>query len=265
MTVKKQRNFPTRAFGAEPGIPDIPSLAGWVAERKGIAGDLTSYLLAQSIAPQQEAGITSPCAGGVFYRGRILESLLSLDQQAVVGEIGVKPDAVIADAAESAAVTKGVTIAMPAPHLLGITDQYYHDEDEWSDAITSAYRSLMRSMRDAGCGGHVLICDRIDEAELSALAGRKAFFFHPSPKREDLESLLECQRVVAVPNQDIGMALSLMDEFEITGLVVLDPDSAGIQSVLLREDPEKIAIGGYCTADCPAYWHSLVKSAVYRL
>ena len=28
--------LPTRAFGAEPGTPDVAALAGWVAEHRGI-------------------------------------------------------------------------------------------------------------------------------------------------------------------------------------------------------------------------------------
>lgn len=264
MTGGKKRNLPTRAFGAEPGIPDIPSLTDWVAERRGSPADLTSYLLEQSVVPQKDAGITVPCAGGKFYHARIRESLLGLDGQTIVSEIGVDPSALIADIADVVAMAKGVSLALPAPHLLGLTDRYYHDEDEVSGGITGAYRSLLRAMRDAGCPGHVLVCDRIDEGEVSALAGKKVFFFHPSLSRGDLEILLERQQQVAVRKQDIGMALSLTDEYDITGLVILDPDSTAIHAALQREDPEKIAIGGYCTADCTEYWRSLVASAVYR-
>lgn len=264
MTAGKQRTLPTRAFGAEPGIPDISFLADWVAERRGSRGDLTVFLLEQSLTPQQDAGITVPSAGGKFYRNHLLESLLGLDGLAITSEIGVNPDTVISDTADVVAMMKGVSVTMPAPHLLGLADQYFHDDDEVSLAITGAYRSLMRAMRDAGCGGHVLVCDRIDEAEVAALARKKVFFFHPSPVREDLEVLLEHQRQVAVRKQDVGIALSLTDEYDIFGLVILDPDSAAIRSALLHRDPEKIVIGGYCTGDCPDYWKSLVTSAVYR-
>ncbi|HRY76533.1 MAG TPA: hypothetical protein P5217_09650 [Methanoregulaceae archaeon] len=264
MTAGKQRTLRTRAFGAEPGMPDLSSLADWVAERRGSRGDLTTFLLEQSLAPQQEAEVGVPCAGGKFYRNHILESLLGQDGQAITGEIGVDHGTVIADMADLVAMAKGVSVAMPAPHLLGLADQYFHDEDEVSLSLTGAYRSLMRAMRDAGCGGHVLICDRIDEEEVSALAKKKVFFFHPAPAQEDFEILLEHQQQVAVRRQDLGIALSLTDEYDIFGLVILDPDSAAIRSALLHRDSEKIVVGGYCTADCPDYWKSLVASAVYR-
>ncbi len=265
MSGGKLRQIPTRAFGAEPGIPDIRELAGWVAERRGMQGDLTTYLLARSLSPQKETAITAPCAGGKFYRNRLIGCLLGLDADTVVAEIGVDAEPVIADAIETTKALRGVSVAMPAPHLLGITDSYYHDDDEWVHAIAGAYRTLMRSMRDAGCGGHVLICDHIDEQETEALAGRKVFFFHPAPGREDLEILLEHQRQVAVPRQDVKTVISLAEEYEISGIVIMDPDDTAIRAALESLDLSRITAGGYCTSDCTAYWQDLKASAVCRI
>jgi len=264
MTGSRMHQLPTRAFGAEPPIPGIPALAEWVEKRRGTGGDLTSYLLSQSLDPQREAGITLPCAGGKFYKARVMECLVGLDQGAAVAEIGLSPDPVVADAFEIAGMVRQVSVSMPAPHLLGIDDRYYHDGEEWAGALHGAYRTLMRAMRDAGCGGHVLICDRIDEAETAALSRKKVYFFHPSPKKEDLRVLLEHQRQVAVRNQDIASTLSLMDEYDITGIIIMDPDGPAIRSALEGLDPEKVFAGGYCTGQCPAYWKALVESAGYR-
>ena len=261
----KQRSLISRAFGAEPVVPDIPALAEWVAGRRGLSGDLTTYLLAQSLFPQKEAGITIPCAGGKFLGNRILESIIGLDDHTIVTELAVHPDPVIADTLEIVATLRGVFFAMPAPHLLGLTDAYYHDEDEYADAITGAYRILMRSMRDAGCGGHVLICDHIEGPEVERLAGKKAFFFHPSPEREDLEILLEYQRQIAIPKNDLDMVPLLADEYDIAGIVIMDPDEPSIHSAREFLDPDKITAGGYCTEDCAKYWRSLKDSAVYRV
>jgi len=264
MTSGKLRTLPVRAFGAEPANPDIPSLADWVAERRGTQGDILSFLLEKSLVPQKEAGVTVPCAGGRFCRERVLASLIGLEGQAVTGEIGVDPGAYIADTADAGAIVKGVALALPAPNLIGLDDRYYNDEDEFRIAISGAYRILMRASRDAGCSGHVLLCDRIEEPEIAALAGKKVFFFHPAPARHDLEVLLEYQQRVAVRKEDVGTVLSLTSEYDIAGFVIIDPDSAAIRSMLLHEDPEKVSAGGYCTTGCPDYWKSLVDSAVYR-
>ena len=55
-------------------------------------------------------------------------------------------------------------VPCPPPICLRITDTYYNDEYEWNDAITGTYRTLMRSMRDIGINGHVLICNTISRA-----------------------------------------------------------------------------------------------------
>lgn len=41
----------TRALGGEPGIPDLATLAAWVADHRGTAADLTAYRLDVSLAP----------------------------------------------------------------------------------------------------------------------------------------------------------------------------------------------------------------------
>ena len=56
------------------------------------------------------------------------------------------------------------------------------------------YRTMMRAMRDTGVAGHVLICDRMDDAELTALARQKSSSSHRQPDREDLASLMEHQQ-----------------------------------------------------------------------
>ena len=68
----KRLKLATRALGAEPGKPDVPALAAWISEHRGTAADIITYQLDQSLSPQLPAGIMSPCAGGRFYRERIL-------------------------------------------------------------------------------------------------------------------------------------------------------------------------------------------------
>ena len=78
---------------------------------------------------------------------------------------------------------------MPAPHLLGIMDTYYDDKEEWNYAISGTYRTLMRSMRDVGISGYVLICDTLHEPEIEALVRQNVFFFPLKPDRQTLYAL----------------------------------------------------------------------------
>jgi len=260
--------LPTRAFGAEPGQPDVPALAGWIADHRGTAADLLAYLLDRSLAPQLEAGITDPCAGGLFCRDRVLGQLTGLNkkQDTATGEIDTEGTALAEDAAMLAAQKKNVWCALPAPHTLGITDAYYDDEGEWGEALADAYRRIMRDMRDAGIGGHVLVCKQADEEEIAALARPNVFFFVPGATKVDLGTLMECQRVVAVTPARLSDVFDLANEYELHRLIVTDPDNDAIRQALSHLDPDQVTVGGYCTdaEDPDAYWAALVKSAVYH-
>jgi hypothetical protein len=255
----------TRAFGAEPGVPDIASLASWVADHRGTAADLHAFRLDASLAPQLDSGVTFPCAGGLFCRDRILGSLagLNTNRDSVTGELDVDPSALIGDSLMLAAQKKEVWCALPAPHMLGITNRYYGDDDEWNDAITGAYRTLMRAMRDAGIGGHVIICDRVEETEISILAGKKMFFFAPAPDQKDLVTLMEYQQQVAAGNHMLETLFDLANEYDIHRFIIMDPDKPGIRLALSHLDPDQVTAGGYCTDACSTYWEKLVESAVY--
>lgn len=259
----KRRPLSTRAFGAEPETPDIPLLAEWIAGNRGKKGDLISFKLDEALKHQISAGITSPCIGGIFYKDRVMDCLIGVDNLRVVDEIAAQADEVESDARGIASQVKNIWCALPAPHALGITDAYYHDGDEWHDAIAGAYRTLMRSMRDAGVGGHVLICETADEVEVSALARQKVFFFAQDMGKASLGALMECQRQVVVDSDHLPVVFDLAHEYELSQLIILDPDNESITLALSEFDPDQIIAGGYCTTDCDEYWRKLVASAEY--
>jgi len=259
----KRLQLTTRAFGAEPGVPDVAALAAWIAEHRGITADIVTYLLDQSLAPQLPAGITSPCAGGRFYSTRILECLPGVEGRKATGEIHLNPHAIIEDAAGIVVQKKGAWCALPAPHLLGITDTYYHDQEEWNDAITGTYRDLMRSMRDTGISGHVLICDNLTEPEIESLVRQNVFFFPLKPDRDGLSCLMEHQRQIAVGRDHIDTVLDLSSEYDLRKIIVVDPDHASIERALACLDPDQVSAGGYCMESCTDYWKNLVDAAVY--
>jgi hypothetical protein len=121
----------------------------------------------------------------------------------------------------------------------------------------------MRSMRDTGVAGHVLVGDTIDAAELAALSWQKVFFFAPKADREHLAGLMERQPQVAVGKDQLGIVFELMNEYTLRKIFILDPDRASIETALSHLDPDQIAAGGYATDDCETYWQNLVTSASY--
>ena len=259
----KRLNLATRALGAEPGMPDIAALAVWIAEHRGTTADIITYLLDQSLEPQVTAGIMAPCAGGRFYKNRIMQCLLGVDGRKATAEIGLDPCAINEDAAGIVVQKKGAWCALPAPHVLGITDAYFDDENEWNDAITGTYRTLMRSMRDVGISGHVLICDTLSEPEIASLVRQNVFFFQPKPDRESLACLLEYQRQIAVGRDYINTVLDLSSEYDLRKIIIIDPDQESIARALSCLDPDQVRAGGYCTDMCENYWNNLVDAAIY--
>lgn len=259
----KRRKLATRAFGAEPGKPDMAGLAEWIAEHRGRVADIITYQLDQSLAPQVSAEIGSPCAGGKFYADRIRQCITGIRDNKAVGEMHIDTPAVIEDAAGIVVQKKGAWCAIPAPHVLGIVDAYYHDRDEWNAALCEAYSTIMRAMRDTGVAGHVLIAERLDDAEMASLAWQKTFFFAPGCK--DLAALMEHQKQVAAGKDQLPMLFDLMNEYPVRKIFILDPDPASIRLALSHLDPDQVAAGGYCINGSESYWQDLVNSATFTV
>jgi hypothetical protein len=259
----KLHKLTTRAFGAEPGTPDVARLSAWIAEHRGTMADLTTFRLSRSFGPQLEAGIGHPCAGGKFCADRIRSSLYGVAGTRVFEEITVHTEALIEDAAGIVVQKRNSWCALPAPHLLGLTDSYYCDDEEWSDALTDAYGTIMRAMRDIGIAGHVLIADTADAMEIVALAGQKVFFFQPDADRSNLERLLEHQRQIAVRPKQLETVFDLMNEYDLRKIFIVDADNEAINRALSRLDPDQVSVGGYCRDENGEYWKNLVDSAVY--
>jgi len=259
----KRLNLPTRAFGAEPQVPDRAMLADWIAEHRGRLADINTYRLDQSLAPQLPAGIGTPCAGGRFYAERIRDCIEGITENRATGELHADTPDIIEDAAAIVVQKKDAWCAMPAPHALGILDEYYCDADEWNDAICGIYRTLMRTMRDTGVPGHVLIVEKASNPELVALAGQKAFFFSPKPDRETLAGILEHQQQVAITSKRLETLFDLMNEYTVRKIFLLDPDATAIGLARTHFDPDQIVGAGYCTDECDAYWKGVVERSVY--
>jgi hypothetical protein len=259
----KRHKLVTRAFGAEPGLPDVAGLAEWIAEHRGREADIVTYRLDRSLAPQLSAEIGFPCAGGKFYANRIRQCIAGIRDNRAVGELHVDTPALIEDAAAIVVQKKGAWCALPAPHVLGITDAHYDDEAEWHAALSGAYRTIMRVMRDTGVAGHVLIADRMDAAELASLARQNVFFFQPVMNRVSCAFLLEYQTQIAVEKDALHIVFDMMDEYTIRKIVLMNPDPESVEYAVSHLDPDQIVAGGYCLSDCGEYWKTLIGNAAY--
>jgi hypothetical protein len=251
---------PVRSFGSEVPDPTVQELAAWIGKRRGTGGDLTSYLLEESLEPQ--VGVDLPCAGGRIYRARILETIQGLEGDVLAWEPSVDTAFVEEDARWGVSRRKGLRFSLPAPHLLGIRDGFYHDRGEFCEGLSRIYRQILRAMRDAGAAGHVLIGERADEEEMKHLAGPRTFFFVPDLMAEDLPTLLEFQDSVAVPPNLLSRALDLVDEYDLRHISIVDGEKEDLLTVSEHLDPDQISLGGYCRKDCGEYWKALVERAV---
>lgn len=257
----RKLRFRTRSFGSESRTPDLNELTQWVSGRRGTEGDITTYHLESSLLPQLDAGIDLPCAGGLFFGSRLKESLEGVIEETITGELDYIPDILVADAIDILEMHRDTWFALPAPHYLGIRDKYYGDAEEASQAIITAYKPAMRAMRDAGIRGHVLICSHINPAELESLSGKRVFFFQKDSTAEDLAFLLEYQKQIAIECAQIHLLIDLMEEFVVSGLVILHPEPAALLEAMKHWDPDKIFTGGYCEQECEKFWGSLAGAS----
>lgn len=256
----KRLNIPVRSYGSEVGTPTIEELAAWIAARRGKSGgDLLTYKLETSLAAQQP--IEVPTVGGLFYGERFRGALIGVEEGVLVDEPGIDPREVTADAAALVARKKGIRVAIPAPHLLGVTDGYIEDPEDFKELLADLTARLMREMRDRGVQGHVMITDTADETELERLAGKKCIFFPKDPERFDLELLLEYQNELPILPEQLPFAVERAEEYSIRRLVLINPTSTDLTNAAGYFDQDTLLAGGYCKADCTMYWESLGQEA----
>ena len=252
--------MPVRSFGSEVPEPSVKDLAGWIGTRRGTGGDLTSYLLEKSLEPQE--GVDLPCAGGRIYQTRVLETLGGIEGGALVREPSVDTASAEEDARWGALRRKGLWFSLPAPHLLGIADRFYRDREEFCEGLSRGYRQILRAMRDAGAGGHVLLGEKVLGEEGEHLAAPRVLLVYPDLRAEDLSSLLEVQSTVAVPRALLPRCLELLDEYDLRHLSILDGKEEDLLTALEHLDPDQVSLGGYCRESCGKYWEGLAGRAV---
>jgi hypothetical protein len=257
--MSRKIRIPVRALGSEVEDPELADLSAWVAAHRGMEADLITFKLEESLRGQEDLDI--PAAGGRFYMPRLIKAFSGVDDRVLKREPAVNHREVTADAEWITILRKGAWCALPAPQLWGITDHYFHDHEEFLASLSRCAKQLMRSMRDRGIKGHILLCDHYRDEELEELAGAKVRFYTEHPTMNDLSVLLERQRSIAVPADRIASALGLLNEFEIARLTIVDPTQEALKAVQSHLDPGSFEAGGYCRKDCPGYWGRIIESA----
>lgn len=257
----KKLTFPTRSFGSESTIPTPGDLAEWVSGRRGREGDLTTYHIEQTLLPQIRAKIDSACAGGLFYMSRLTDAFTGVADSRIIEEIGCDSGRIADDADECVQMKKDVWFCLPAPHNLGILDEYYGDSDEAGQALYGAYKVLARSMRDRGIHGHVLAGTSVIPEEMEALSGKKTHFLAFNPSKDEIETILEFQRDIAVSRVNIPDLVRAMDEYEVGTIILLDPTRESLLELMDQRDADTIMTGGYCPGECSSYWDHLVNDS----
>jgi len=259
----KRLKLPVRSLGSEVENPSLERLASWITDRHGQEGDLLTYKLEESLSCQE--GVDIPAVGGRMYSPRFREALPGPKEGYLLEEIILHPDQLVADATHMITLRKRLWFSIPAPHLLSARDSSESDSDERSYGAISAYRQVMRSMRDAGVQGHVLLCDRVIEEELERLTGRRQLVYCETADRQSLSLLLEYQTIVVVPASRLDLVLTMRDEFDISQVILVNPDPEHLHSALREYDPDTIVVGGYCRKECERYWTQIIGRAEVTL
>ncbi|MDD1678858.1 MAG: hypothetical protein LUO93_06710 [Methanomicrobiales archaeon] len=257
--MSKRIKIPVRSLGSEVEEPAIPALAAWIAAHRGLEADLITYQMEESL--QVQGGVDFPAAGGRFYEPRLIAAIRSINGGVLSGEPALDHRFFIGDAERVVSLRKGAWCSLPAPHLWGVRDAYYHDTDEFQEALCRCVGQLLRTMRDRGIKGHILLCDEYLEEEIEKLAGPRVLMYTENPHPKGLSILLEHQRSIAVPGERVEVALSLLDEFDINRLIVVDPSRDVLVRVQSHFDPGSYEVGGYCRKECGGYWSQLIDSA----
>ncbi len=255
----KRYEVATRSFGADAAEPEIAALSRWISGRRGEPGDIITYTIESSLRLQTR--ITVPCAGGRFYADRMLDCIGGIEDGMLRGEPEILAKDALMDVSTLLTLCRRAWLAIPGPSMLSIRDEYFRNPEEFQEGMARVYSILMRTMRDAGIAGHVILVDEPGDIELELLSGPRTFFFHPEPDRRLLSLLLEHQQQIAIVPALLETALDLAGEYTLQQLVLLDPQQDCIVRAAESMDIDRIRVGGYCREDCGRYWEDLASQA----
>ncbi|GAA5262002.1 type III secretion system chaperone family protein [Methanocalculus sp. MC3] len=237
----KRLAIPVRSLGSEVDTPSVSDLSEWAKTRAGQGGDLVTYHLMKTVEAQKEVHI--PAAGGWFYFDRARAASLP----------DAPSDDLLDDIEAVNSVRKNCWWSLPSAASL------CSDPDE--DQILF-FRQFLRTMRDAGVFGHVILLkEEPKPLELELVSGRRIFLHQMSPTERGLEKVLEVQRDIAVAPALLPLLGELMGSYTVRKIIVMDGGEADLRAAKELVDLDNIMTGGYAPAKKPSYWDELVEGS----
>ena len=251
----KKFQFKTISLGSEPEIPSVDELASIIAKYKGSDADLITFQMICSCNYQQEADINEQGVGGKFSTPRI-QNALSWD-----ADSGAITDISMLVQDYSGLIRKG-SILRSIHESPGKFDNSppTDDEDSFSE-YCRAYSKILRSLRDIGIYGHVILTKNPVQIELELLSDTKSLIHVQEPNPEQLEELLEYTSKLIIPGDYFVVIPDLMERYDIRDLILVNPEKQGLINSLEYFDPEKIQIAGYAKGDEGSFWKQLKDSS----
>lgn len=250
----KKIRLNTISLGSEPDQPDISVVAEFISTFLGFEADIVTCMLASSLKAQKEAGIVSPCAGGLFTSSRF-DTAITCSKDECYSD----PAAFVSDAEIMVQILKRVKSALPAPDMIQSAPDS-SDEDQYAD-FCDLYLSILRSMRDVNISGHILHTRDPSPIFLELLGSAKTLFVNPEGNQKSQELLLEYQETLVLHTDRIRMLSDLIDQYDVRRIIIQDPDTEGIKEALRHMDPEKVSVCGYGSGSEGEYWKKVFDSA----
>ncbi|MBP2132820.1 hypothetical protein J2128_000741 [Methanomicrobium sp. W14] len=259
--MKKRQNVLLKSFGAGSlRDPELSALLKWVREEKNTCCDLISYKI-ESLIKDQKKYADIPCAGGMFYSSRIMESLFGVKSGFLTSEPYVDTAYFKLDAERVFRQSKGSYFAFPSPSSLPLEDAFYRDRYEFIGFLCDEYQKVMREQRDLGIKGHIVISNHFDAVELEELSKDNVLFFSPDGNSRTYAAVLEYQDSIAVSKNRLRVIFELMNEYDIKNVAVIDGERDDLDLCLSRFDPENICMGGFVSGYGEDYWKKLKERA----
>ncbi len=237
----KRLAIPVRGLGSGVDTPSVSDLSEWAKTRAGQSGDLVTYHLMKTLEAQK--GVHTPAAGGWFYHERARTASLP----------DAPADDVMDDIQAVQSVRKNCWWSLPS------AASQFVDPDE--DQILF-FRQFLRTMRDAGVFGHVILLkEEPKPLELELVSGRRIFWHLLNPTERALEKVLEVQRDIAIAPADLPLLSDLMGSYTVRKIIVMEGGEADLRAAKELVDLDNIMTGGYAPAKKPSYWDELVEGS----
>jgi hypothetical protein len=255
----KKLRFKTISLGSDPDIPSADELSSLISNAKGSEADLTTFQMLRSGKFQYDVDLDESGVGGEYSTPRMNKALLWDSDNGLI----IDTSEIVSD--YSMITRKGgfIRSVHESPGVLGCSPDI-NDEDGFAE-FCKGYGIILRSLRDTGMKGHVILTKKPDLLELELISNMKNIIYLMEPEERELEELLEFTTKLVIHSQFISVIPNLMDSYKVRDLVIVDPHSEDLVAVLEFIDRDHVIVAGYALGDEKSYWERLKSSAEVTL